>query len=42
MVKLLKYKNGKLRVVDYGTADKAAEYAAQGYIVEYVHPKAKS
>ena len=42
MVKLLKYKNGKLTVVDYGSASKAAEYAAQGFIVEYVNPKAKS
>ncbi|MBN2569840.1 MAG: hypothetical protein JXB42_10470 [Deltaproteobacteria bacterium] len=34
LVKLIKFRNGKLRVVDYGIPGKEAAYIALGYIVQ--------
>jgi len=35
MVKLLKFINGKWRIVDYGVASKVEVYTAMGYLVEW-------
>lgn len=35
MVKLYRFKNGEIVLVDYGVPSKAPEYVEQGYIVAF-------